>query len=92
MKTTRAELRLECLLAALERELLEATDEEISTAAHELGIRPAMKGSIALFGVTRAAPLRNHADMFALKRPDSKKTPTKIGLRRRPKGNPPSST
>lgn len=43
--------RLERLLAALERELLEATDEEILEAAGELGMNPAMKGSAAFFGI-----------------------------------------
>ena len=53
MRKTRANLTLERLLAALERELLEATDAEILAAAKELGIDPTMKGSSALFGVTK---------------------------------------
>ena len=52
MRKTRSDLALERLLAALERELLEATDAEILAAAKELGIDPTMKGSSALFGVT----------------------------------------
>lgn len=44
--------RFERLLAALERELIEATDEEILEAASDLGMNPAMKGSAAFFGVT----------------------------------------
>jgi hypothetical protein len=43
--------RFEGLLAALERELIEATDEEILAAAGELGMNPAMKGSAAFFGI-----------------------------------------
>lgn len=43
--------RLEHLLAALERELIEATDEEILEAARDLGMNPAMKGSAAFFGI-----------------------------------------
>jgi len=43
--------RFERLLAALERELIEATDEEILEAAGELGMNPAMKGSAAFFGI-----------------------------------------
>lgn len=43
--------RFERLLAALERELVEATDEEILEAAGELGMNPAMKGSAAFFGI-----------------------------------------
>ncbi len=53
MKTPNPEGRLERLLAALERDLLDATDEEILAAARELGMNPAMKGSAAFFGVTR---------------------------------------
>jgi hypothetical protein len=52
MKSVRADLQLERLLLGLERELTEATDEEILAAARELGMNPAMKGSAALFGVT----------------------------------------
>lgn len=44
--------RFERLLAALQRELLEATDEDILAAAGDLGMNPAMKGSAAFFGVT----------------------------------------
>lgn len=53
MKTTRPDIGLERLLVALERELIEISDEEIMAAAHELGIRPGMKGSIALLGITK---------------------------------------
>jgi hypothetical protein len=42
---------LERLLAALERELIDATDEEVLAAAKELGMDPTMKGSSAFFGV-----------------------------------------
>lgn len=51
MKTDNAE-RFERLLAALERELIEATDEEILAAANDLGMSPMMKGSATFFGVT----------------------------------------
>lgn len=47
---------LEQLLVALERELIEATDDEILEAARDLGMNPAMKGSAAFFGVTIARP------------------------------------
>jgi len=52
MKKTRSDLALERLLAALERELLDATNAEILAAAKELGMDPTMRGSSALFGVT----------------------------------------
>ena len=55
MKTPDPERGLERLLAALECDLLDATDEEILAAARELGMNPAMKGSAAFFGVTRLA-------------------------------------
>lgn len=44
--------RFEQLLTALEREVLEATDEEILEAAKQLRMDPEMKGSAALVGVT----------------------------------------
>jgi hypothetical protein len=52
MTTQRPDSALERLLLALEDELLQATDEEVLAAAHELGMNPAMKGSAAFFGVT----------------------------------------
>ena len=55
MKANNAE-RFERLLVALERELIEATDEEILEAARDLGMDPTMKGSAAFFGVTIARP------------------------------------
>ena len=55
MRVDNAE-RFERLLAALERELVAATDEEILAAAADLGMNPAMKGSAAFFGVTKGLP------------------------------------
>jgi hypothetical protein len=40
------------LLAGLEQELISASDEEIFSAAEELGMNPAMKGSAAFIGLT----------------------------------------
>jgi hypothetical protein len=51
MKTAPPEVALEHVLTALERELIEATDEEVLAAAAELGMNPAMKGSAAFVGV-----------------------------------------
>jgi hypothetical protein len=51
MKTRRPEVSLEHVLATLERELIDATDEEILAAAAELGMHPSMKGSAAFVGV-----------------------------------------
>lgn len=39
------------ILDALAHELLEASDEELLAAAHELGMRPDMKGSAAFIGI-----------------------------------------
>lgn len=43
--------RFEGLLAALERELTDATDEEVLEAARDLRMEPTMKGSAAFFGI-----------------------------------------
>jgi hypothetical protein len=59
MKSIHPELALERLLIALERDVIDATDEELLTAARELGMNPSMKGSAAFFGVTRPASLRS---------------------------------
>jgi hypothetical protein len=53
MKSVYPELALERILIALERDVFDATDEEILAAARELGMNPSMKGSAALFGVTK---------------------------------------
>jgi hypothetical protein len=84
MKTSQPFEDFERLLAALERDMLDATDAEILAAAAELGMNPAMKGSAALFGVTLLA--RPHSEP---KRGHPKgASPT----RRRPKGDAPPST
>lgn len=70
------------LLRALEAELLTAGDDEVLQAAADLGIKPDMKGSIALLGVTqlvlRPGQLR---DMWAA-RPDAKAAPARTRRRR----------
>lgn len=80
MKLDNAE-RFERLLAALEQELIAATDEEILEAASDLGMNPAMKGSAAFFGVT-----------IGLDRPfrpsDSSESSDALGARRRSKDDP----
>ncbi len=52
MRNTFPELGFERVLLSLERELLAVPDEEIADAATEIGLKPDMKGSVALFGVT----------------------------------------
>lgn len=46
------ERAFERLLLILERELIDARDDEILEAARELGMNPHMRGSSAFFGVT----------------------------------------
>jgi len=77
---------LERLLAALERDLLDATDEEILAAARELGMNPAMKGSSAFFGVMMLARVRSMPLGTAEGQPPS------IVRRRSPKDDAPPST
>jgi hypothetical protein len=59
MKSKYPELALERILIALERDVIDATDEELLRAARELGMNPSMKGSAAFFGVNRPAGLRS---------------------------------
>jgi|KBSMisStaDraftv2_1062788.scaffolds.fasta_scaffold11100_3 hypothetical protein len=54
MKDSFAEIGLERVLASLQRDLLAASDQEILEVAHEIGLQPGMRGSVALFGVTLA--------------------------------------
>jgi hypothetical protein len=53
MRTNRADLKLERLLRGIEHELLAASDDEVQAVLDELGIKPEMRGSIALVGVTK---------------------------------------
>lgn len=88
MTTKRPDSALERLLLALEDELLQATDEEVLTAAHELGMNPAMKGSAALFGVTRLVrPMPVNYAGAGIKITDERYP---RGSRRRTKGDTPS--
>jgi hypothetical protein len=87
MKTTRPDSVLERLLVALETELLQATDEEVLAAAHELGMNPAMKGSAAFFGVTMLVrPMTTRRTRSYLEKTDEHHPG---GPRRRPKGDAP---
>jgi hypothetical protein len=84
MKTTRPEDGLERLLAVLERDMLDAADDEILAAARELGMKPAMRGSAAFVGVTILARARTRLKSSA----ERKHAPL---ARRRPKGDAPST-
>ena len=63
VKLAAAEEALERLLDAFERELLEATDEEIMEAARNLGLDPQMKSSAVFAGLTYPAKPQLH-DFF----------------------------
>lgn len=87
MTTQRPDSALERLLVALEDEVLQATDEEVLAAAHELGMNPAMKGSAAFFGVTMLVlPMTTRHTRSYLKKTDGHDAG---GPRRRPKGDTP---
>jgi hypothetical protein len=51
------------ILDQLERELIEASDEDILEAARDLGMNPLMKGSAAFLGL-RVPPQAHFADFF----------------------------
>jgi hypothetical protein len=57
--------RLDRILDALAQELVQATDEELIGAAHDLGMRPDMKGSAAFIGL-RGATRPRLAEFFDL--------------------------
>jgi hypothetical protein len=57
------ETALERVLEALERELVEATEEEILAAAHDLGMKPEMQGSAAFLGL-RYPSARRREEFF----------------------------
>ena len=82
----RAQIQLERVLAGLERELIYAEDAELMQVVAELGLKPSMKGSVALFGVTRhVAPWALHGNRSASSdRPAKSKRPAEP---RRPKGS-----
>jgi hypothetical protein len=65
MNRTSPEVALDRVLAGLEKELVDATDEEIELAAQDLGMNVKMKGSAAFIGVIYAFPKRIE-DIFDL--------------------------
>jgi hypothetical protein len=91
MKTTRPELGFERLLAALERDLIDTTNEEILVVANEIGLKPGMKGSIALLGVTFAVQLTNQYNS-GLPSKKARERESASRPRRRRKGDAPSSS
>ena len=59
------EVALNRVLAGLEKELVEASDDEIVQAAEDLGMNVKMKGSAAFIGVKYTVP-KNAAEIFDL--------------------------
>jgi hypothetical protein len=53
MKKIPPELRLERIVLALSEDVTQASDAEILAACADLGIQPAMKGSIAFLGLKK---------------------------------------
>lgn len=92
MKITRPEIGFERLLAALGQDLLDAGDEEILAVADELGLKPGMKGSMALFGVTFAAQLKKQDSNAGRRIRENSGRMITSRSRRRLKGDAPSST
>ena len=91
MSTTRPELKLERMLATLEQELLETSDDEILSVATEIGLRPGMQGSVALAGVLMTVHLRR-GNRGASAAAGNKTTRRGIArTRRRPKDETPGS-
>jgi hypothetical protein len=80
MKARRPEVSFEHAVAALERELLEATDEEVFAAAAELGMNPSIKGSAAFFGV-KSPLLRVRSPQGS--RSSAKRSPRRLSRRER---------
>ena len=68
---TPPEVALDRVLAGLEKELVEATDEEIELAAQDLGMNVRMKGSAAFIGVLYTLPKRIEDIFEVSKRPQS---------------------
>ena len=92
MKGTRPELGLERVLRALEQDLLEARNDEVLAIATELGLKPDMKGSIALFGVTFTSRLRYPPKPLAHRPKKTRGPGSPARPRRRPKDDVPPST
>ncbi|MGA2563096.1 MAG: hypothetical protein ABSF96_05990 [Steroidobacteraceae bacterium] len=80
MKSTPPELALERILIALERDVIDATEEELMTAARELGMNPSMKGSAAFFGVTEAIRAKVHSLLAALTPQEAKALRAQFGI------------
>ena len=67
MTSTRPDVALNRVLAGLEKELVEASDEEIERAAQDLGMNVRMKGSAAFIGVLYTLP-KHFDDIFDVPR------------------------
>jgi hypothetical protein len=87
MKSKRPDLGLERVLVAFERELADATDEEVLAAARDIGIDPTMQGSAAFFGVMLSVKARQPTDAQRM----GKRKATPLARRRIKRPVPPSN-
>lgn len=92
MIVTRPEIGFERLLVALGQNLIDMSDEELLAMVNELGIKPGMKGSIALYGVTFAVRVKTHHEQAVSRGKKLSITPATVRGRRRPKADTPSSS
>lgn len=88
MKNAYSEQGFERVLLSLERELLAAPDDEIADVAAEIGLKPDMKGSVALFGVTFAVDMTKLKEKLQARKKEDRSAPAP---RRPSKGEPPSN-
>ena len=87
MSNSFPELGLERVLAALERDLIAASDEEMAEVASELGLKPGMQGSVALFGVTSTVDVTRLKARMGARAAEERSTPRP---RRGAKDDPPN--
>ena len=66
MKSVSPELVLIRVLDGLEPELIQATDEEVTQAAHDLGMDLSMKGSAAFIGLKSPMTRMQLSEIFDL--------------------------
>jgi hypothetical protein len=92
--SVRPDVGLERLIQGLEKELLEAADEEFMAGARDLGMNPQMKGSAAFIGVKSLTPqvlaalsaaYREHLESDRAHADRDERDPAEPGPRRRAK-------
>jgi hypothetical protein len=66
MNTNWPEVMLARIAASFEEELIGASDEEIVSAAQDLGMNPTMRGSAAFAGIKYPVSERQRRDFFGI--------------------------